>query len=193
MSSRCHLDYIVSGKNSSDILIFVSLCCFLLVACKIFPVSLVFSNLIMMFLSVVLCFFYLDFVEILKAVVCRFHPIWKSFGCYFFNCLFFFSLFPITCLSDCQIFSHTSLILLLLFFSLFLSVLKFEEFLLLCLYFYRYFLLLYLIYFNYSIYFLFQILYSPSLEVLFRYFYIFHFLPHHICFFCTSLNNEAYL
>lgn len=92
MSFHCHLDYIVSGKNSSDILIFVSLCCFLLIACKNFPVSLVFSNLIIMFLSVVLCFFCLDFVEILKAVVCRFHQIWKSFGCYFFN-YFFFSLF----------------------------------------------------------------------------------------------------
>lgn len=106
MSSRCHLDYIVSGKNSSDILIFVSLCCFLLVACKIFPVSLVFSNLIMMFLSVVLCFFCLDFVEILKAVVCRFHPIWKSFGCYFFNCFFFLSFPNYMFIRLLDIFSH---------------------------------------------------------------------------------------
>lgn len=118
MSFQCHLADIVSTKNSSDILIFLSLCLFLLVVWKKSPLFLDLSNLVITLYIILFLLF--DFVEILESLVYRFHQVWKNFDHYFFIFLSP-SLFH-NFWDPRQMFSHTLLIFWLFPQTLFFSV-----------------------------------------------------------------------
>lgn len=65
------------------------MCLFSLVAYTVFPLSLVFSNLILIHHVVFLMFLLPELIKPLESVVFSIHQIWKFFDHYFFNYIFY--------------------------------------------------------------------------------------------------------
>lgn len=80
----CHFNLSSYGHNVSS---------FIWLIFKIFTLSLLFSNFIIMCHGVILCFFYLEFFEFLGSVSLQFSSNSEKFGYYFFKSLLSLPLF----------------------------------------------------------------------------------------------------